>query len=106
MAILKGQKDKIRDENLRAEGFRILRFQNHTALYNPEIILEEIKNLSPLSPWERGRGRGPRMDNDRTVIQKGHDIMKNYPKHSRIKSIVRYISLTVATLGIYETVWL
>ena len=52
------EKDRIRDKNLIAEGFKILRYKNNTALYNPETIFETIKNLTPLALWERGRGRG------------------------------------------------
>ncbi len=41
-------KDRVRDDILKAEGFKILRYPNKVALYNPETILQQINMLTEL----------------------------------------------------------
>ncbi len=43
LTIKQREKDKIRDEYLKSEGFKIYRFANRIALDNPEVILQTIK---------------------------------------------------------------
>jgi very-short-patch-repair endonuclease len=53
--------DKIRDEWLRSEGYKVLRFWNNQVLNNMEGVLETIRNVlltphpDPLPQGERGR---------------------------------------------------
>jgi very-short-patch-repair endonuclease len=56
-----GPGDKIRDEWLRSEGYKVLRFWNNQVLNNMEGVLETIRNAlltphpDPLPQGERGR---------------------------------------------------
>ncbi len=45
LTIKQREKDKIRDEYLKSEGFKIYRFANRIALDNPEVILQTIKKI-------------------------------------------------------------
>ena len=61
-------RDKERDEWLKEQGYRVLRFWNNEVLTNTEGVLEVIRSmlLSPsLNPSHQGR-EGKRMNNDST----------------------------------------
>jgi len=54
------RKDRIRDEFIRARGFRVLRFTNRDALVSTEEVLEIILKAlreAPDAPGDRGRER-------------------------------------------------
>ena len=60
---VKARRDQTRDEKLHKRGYRILRFHNSVIINNPDVLIENIRNLVTLtrraegaSPSPRGRG--------------------------------------------------
>ena len=57
------RRDEVRDEKLKKVGYKILRFHNSVIINNPDVLIENIRNLVTLTrraegapPSPRGRG--------------------------------------------------
>jgi very-short-patch-repair endonuclease len=69
--------DKIRDEWLRAEGYKVLRFWDNQVLSNLEGVLENIRNAL-LTPHPAPLPQGEREDNFT-----GNKTRRKFPKESK-----------------------
>jgi very-short-patch-repair endonuclease len=72
---IKTDKDRIRDEWLKKQGFRVLRFWNNEVLRNTEGVYQVIKEscLShpPPTPSHRGRGKTGPLPLDGGELERG-----------------------------------